>query len=679
MPPRRSKKNDIPVNNNTLEKFFTIHSTKPQTPRRVQPRVTTLFNNVKRRESGFDDVDMLGHDAKPNVKAEITGPTTRGSLRAENNAKAIGDVESDSSSVGSVIKQTEGLELIMLSDSESDNGLVDASSILGTKFNRALPATPARGSRTETSKARGTGYRNSLKSLVQASRRQKYDVEFLEKRMEQMSSDGEGVEVSTMEQSDAGSECSGAVGRALETLPKTDVERIRLQLGVIEGAQRGPIHLSLFHRHTQRSTLGQLPYGDGRFEDIEWLDGDVVESLCRAHIGDVRFFRHLILSHWVATQAHCGWRLTQNVGDVLVRAMCLDHDDKLAGSAFDTLCVFLDLQASTWELRQQSLLMLMQELQGVWRDRAEQIHNVDNAGGRSSNQGSPTPDPYVEIASSRPTEVVRTNAERIALLLDVASRGLEALSVEESSRVVALGVGALLDGANRTRSAHIQHSLTRLIGRISPPSKWVLVWGECVALLARQLGHLEMTTQLRIVDSLPMGSKRCMQLRHSLAFLFLRMQSVEIQAAGQMVRSMETSATLPGQIVLRMVGEMMDAGEELFRVGPETDFVRLEGAVGLLGNVLDSVQAMRDVRDEVKVVYRRLDGISQRISDGMADKIDKTLAKDAVQTLLVRVFMTAMSDAHERFNPACTPTSTLHSWLPAARRSSADSDSELDE
>ncbi|PIA13053.1 hypothetical protein COEREDRAFT_83732 [Coemansia reversa NRRL 1564] len=145
-----------------------------------------------------------------------------------------------------------------------------------------------------------------------------------------------------------------------------------------------------------------------------------------------------------------------------------------------------------------------------------------------------------------------------------------------------------------------------------------------------------------------------------------------------MVRNMATSATLPGQIVLRMVGEMMDAGEELFRVGPETDFVRLEGAVGLLSNVLDSVQAMRDVRDEVNVVYRRLDAISQRISDGMADKIDKTLAKDAVQTLLVRVFMTAMSDAHERLRPAYTQTSTLHSWLPAARRSSADSDSELD-
>ncbi|KAJ2805619.1 hypothetical protein H4R20_002020 [Coemansia guatemalensis] len=685
MPPRRSKKNDIPVNNNTLGKFFTITSSKSQTPRRVQPSLTALFSKAKKREDGADDVVMREHDTKPNVKSEVAGPTTRGNLRARQGAEAADNESSDSSSVGSVIQPTEGIESIMLSDSDSDSGLVDASTILGPALNTAVPATPVRGFATGTSKARGTPYRNSLKSLVQASRRQKYDVEFLENRMEQTSSDGEGVEDSAMEQSDGGSQYNGAVEHALEALPQIDVERIRLQLGVVEGAQRKPMRLSLFHRHTRGSSLGQLPYGDGRFEDIEWIDSDIVEDLCKSNIGNARFFRHLIGSHWIAAQAHRGWRLTQNVGDVLVRAMCLDHDDQLAASAYETLCVFLDLQASTWELQQGSFLMLLQELQGIWRDRAEEVPDPGKFGYSSSSsssiQRSPTPNPYVEIATnSRPAAIMRTNAERVALLMDIASRGLEELPVKDSSRVVALGVGVLLDSSNRIRSAHIQQGLARLIGRISPPSKWVLVWGECVLQLARQLGHLEMPAQLRIVDSLPMASKRCMQLRHSLAFLFLRGQSAEGHAAEQMFGSMAPSATLPGQIVLRMVGEMMDTDEELFRVGPETDFVRLEAAVGLLGNVLDSVQAMRDVRDEVKVVYRRLDTISQRISDGMADKIDKTLAKDAVQTLLVRVFMTALSDAHERLKPAYSTANTLHSWLPAAQLSSGDSsDSELDD
>ncbi|KAJ2076825.1 hypothetical protein H4R24_005481 [Coemansia sp. RSA 988] len=678
MPPRRSKKNDTPVNNSTLENFFTIHNTKSQTPQRVQPRLTSLFSKAKRRDDGVDDATRREHDAKPDIKAEA-GPTTRRSLRVRQSTEAANNEGSDSSSIDSVIHQTEGLESIILSDSESDSGLVDVSTILGSAPGKAVPVTPVRGFATGASKTKETPYRNSLKSLVQASRRQKYNVEFLENRMEQTSSDGEGVEDFAADQSDGGSQYNVAVGRALETLPQTDAERIRLHLGVVESAQRKPMHLSLFHRPTQCSSLGQLPYGDGRFEDIEWMDGDVVENLCRAHIGDLRFFRHLIGSCWVAAQVHCGWRLTQNVGDILVRAMCLDHDNQLAASAYDTLCLFLDLKASAWELQQHSLLMLLQELQGIWRDQAKENPDLDRAG-CSSNQQSPTPDLCMEVSANNcSAAILRTNAERIALLIDVASRGLEELTVEDSSRVVALGVGVLLDGANRIRSAHIQQGLARLIGRISPPSKWVLVWGECVAHLTRQLGHLGMPTQLRIVDSLPMASKRCMQLRHSLAFLFLRIQSVEGRTAEQVPRSVATSATLPGQIVLRMVGEMMDTGEELFRVGPETDFMRLEAAVGLLGNVLDSVQAMRDVRDEVKVVYRRLDFISQRISDGMADKIDKTLAKDAVQTLLVRVFMTAMSDAHERLKPAHSSKNTLHSWLPTARQSAGNSGSDSDE
>ncbi|KAJ2578604.1 hypothetical protein GGH19_000338 [Coemansia sp. RSA 1807] len=88
-------------------------------------------------------------------------------------------------------------------------------------------------------------------------------------------------------------------------------------------------------------------------------------------------------------------------------------------------------------------------------------------------------------------------------------------------------------------------------------------------------------------------------IRYSLSFLFLRMQISYYILADHLIECLATFAVLPGQIILRIVSEKMDTSEEIFRVGPDTDFVRLEAAVGLLGNVLDSVQAMQGVRDEV--------------------------------------------------------------------------------
>ncbi|KAJ2417125.1 hypothetical protein GGF41_005422 [Coemansia sp. RSA 2531] len=127
--------------------------------------------------------------------------------------------------------------------------------------------------------------------------------------------------------------------------------------------------------------------------------------------------------------------------------------------------------------------------------------------------------------------------------------------------------------------------------------------------------------------------------------------------------SLARAATLPSQIVLRVVSEMMHSGEQPFRVDASADFAQLEAAVGLLSNILDDTQAMYDVRDVARAIYQRLCAINRRISDGIADNIDKTLAKDAVQTLVVRLFMSVISDSTERLNPVYSSARTLDNWL----------------
>ncbi|KAJ2709299.1 hypothetical protein H4R19_004324 [Coemansia spiralis] len=147
-----------------------------------------------------------------------------------------------------------------------------------------------------------------------------------------------------------------------------------------------------------------------------------------------------------------------------------------------------------------------------------------------------------------------------------------------------------------------------------------------------------------------------MQLRRSLSFMLLRMQAPEYAMGEQSVEKLAVAVTLPRQTMLRMVSEMMDPDNELFCVGRDADFTRLGAAVGLLSNFLDCDQAMRD---EIDTIHRRLSAMSRRINDGMATRFDKTLAKDAIQTLLVRISMTAMSARSTR-----APASrTLDGWL----------------
>ncbi|KAJ2001703.1 hypothetical protein H4R26_003989 [Coemansia thaxteri] len=147
-------------------------------------------------------------------------------------------------------------------------------------------------------------------------------------------------------------------------------------------------------------------------------------------------------------------------------------------------------------------------------------------------------------------------------------------------------------------------------------------------------------------------------------FMQHALSSQWIKAQASSIESLARTATLPSQIILRVVSELMEGSDRLFRVNASVDFAKLEAIIGLLSNILDSVQAMRDVRDVSRAIYQRLCVINQRISDGVADSIDKTLAKDAVQTLVVRLLMTAVSDSTEqRLSPVYNTSTTLDSWM----------------
>ncbi|KAJ2359307.1 hypothetical protein IWW50_000029 [Coemansia erecta] len=658
MPPRRAKKSDPPPNNSTLAKFFTIHNAKPQPPKVMQPVLESLANSTEPYKPNMKPE----YDVQPADMPEDTGAGSYCS----------------SSSVGSVRMLMDTTDDAILLDSDSDSdGLVDASGLLGPprtvppktepfKAGLSNTAPPTRYSLRTSSLMRTpskpslntqTPYRNSLKSLVQTSRRQKYNLSFLEQRMDCDSSSSEDDEKEAS---------SALVESALNVLPQEDIKQVRAQLGTSREALQSSVQVSLFSKAERHNSLGRMACSNSRFTDISFSSSDPVERLCGAHLNDPRFFRSLIESSWIQAQAHCGWKLTQSVGDMLLRTMCLDRDSATAAGAFDTLQLYLDMHMSEWELRQSSLLALMEELQGTLRERAEEVEeeaaaDSDNTDG-SLSQGSSL-SVYVEIAVPSPASISRGNAERIAYLIEVASKSLEFLSVEDSCRVLVVFIGSLLDFRSRICSVRIQQSLAAMVDRISPPSKWMLVWPACVARLGKLFLRTGLPLQLFVTDSLPISNRRCMQIRHSLSFLFLRLQTSDYIMESHTIESLTNSSVLPGQIILRIVGEMMaDAGEELFRVGPNTDFVRLEAAVGLLSNVLDSVQAMRGVRDEARAICDRLSSMGQRINEGMADRIDKTLAKDAIQTLHCRVFMTTLVNTAGLSDHAGIPA-TLDGWL----------------
>ncbi|KAJ1665212.1 hypothetical protein IW140_003520 [Coemansia sp. RSA 1813] len=589
-------------------------------------------------------------------------------------------------------------EVLVISDDENDE-LVDPDNILGGIALNTPPRREGLRSRSSVSSiSRSVGtkqdatskkepppgptYRNTLKSLVRASVQKKYDLGFLEAHIEKQSgmSDSDSDDSSDGKHENGSNEdvtlCFNDINEGMNGTHRSetkaeDIQRIKAQLNVDTGSRHTPIRFLVFDSPENPQFLRK----DDALKDIVFDTRDAVDRHCEEHRSDTHFFRQLIVSRWIQAQGHRGWKLTQGVGDVLLRTVCCNEDLQAARCGLQTLCLFLELQHSSWKLDMTTLKMLIARVQGRKRDHVVSFESDDELADLERRQSLPSV--YVEIERKPPKAHIyqrqkrnlkRTNAERMPFLMQVASLALDSASVEDICWVVCTFVDCLLEHKNSLYIVHMQHSLASVIDRVAPASKWTLVWTACVTRIGQQLSHLRLPALLRVIESLPMSSKRCMQIRHSLAFLFLRLQTSDmVMADDNPMEKLAIAATLPSQIVLRVVGEMMDTSEDLFRIERSTNFCNVEAAVGLLGHVLDNVQALCDVKDEAREIYKRLSQMNRKINDGMASRIDKTLAKDAIQTLLVRVFMTAISDSKDRldmlYNSSSDSTSTIMTTL----------------
>ncbi|KAJ2773607.1 hypothetical protein IWQ56_000922 [Coemansia nantahalensis] len=682
MPPSRPRKAAPPSNNSTLGKFFKISSAKPGPAVRTQPKLTTMLSRAAKRQStdapANDDPQCDLPEAKPEAM-DVDLPDER-------EAELAADAVSSSDTEG-VDGRHGGPATCGLSDSDSDDGLVDATSILGAagvgavsgyglRPRVAAPTESPSTTASTPSTPHAAPYRNSLKSLVRESRRQKYSLDFLEERVRLASVAG-----AVSDESDAsgggagrpraqGPEGSAAVEMVLGALSERESEKVHAQLAADNGIHGRATRLSLFFNPRQPGSPGLPQCEPEHFRGQRLSDNDPVDRMCMARSGDAGFVRALLESRLLVARAHRGWRLTQGVGDGLLQAACFDADNCVAADAHETLCRLVDMGMSSWEFQGSRLLELLEVLLGTLHGSVKDTSGRadgdgddgdDDNGAADNSCASDSLSVVVEITRPLRAGAGQIGAERAAYLLDIASRTLGFGTVKESCDMLVMCVVALLDHGNRMQRPRIQRALARAVERV-PPDTWALVWPACVSWLGARFSGLRLPALLYIVDSLPTANQRCMQLRRSLSFMVLRMQTPEYAMGEQSVERLAVAVTLPSQIMLRMVSEMMDPDDELFSVGRDTDFARLEAAVGLLSNVLDSAQAMRAVRDEAETIHRRLSAMSQRINDGMATRLDKTLAKDAIQTLLVRISMTAMSVR----SMGASASKTLDRWFPDA-------------
>ncbi|KAJ2868770.1 hypothetical protein GGH93_006368 [Coemansia aciculifera] len=514
-----------------------------------------------------------------------------------------------------------------------------------------------------------TPYRNNLQSLVRAQESKKYDLEFLDEQMLHLS-DSDDDNGDSDKTTNITLLADHDVQSALPDIPKEDAERVCAQLRADVDSARSPACLTLFNTNTR---VHMAPVSTdkrvGAFA-TSFNEDDPVERVFSTftNVDDHHsILRRILKSGWIIAQANSGWKLTQPIGDMLLRTMCFESDRYIAHCAWLALQTCIELRIPAWELQLDTFFLFLEELQGKLCDRADDDKmSNDSMACQSDSSSTSSLSVYVAVVVPKHSSTARASAERVAFMLDIAARSLDLPSVADSCRVLTMFVASLLDHGNCLYHFRMQQSLASLLDRVSPASKWSLVWGELIAELGRLFVHLQIQTQLGIVEHLPASNKRCMQIRRSLSFLFLRKQSLDGSEGDVSLDSLARAATLPSQIVLRVVSEMMHGGEQPFRMDSSVDFAQLEAAVGLLSNTLDSVQAMHDVRDVARAIYQRLCAINRRISDGIADNIDKTLAKDAVQTLVVRLFMTAISDSTERLSPVYSSTRTLDNWLNAS-------------
>ncbi|KAJ1735153.1 hypothetical protein LPJ72_002012 [Coemansia sp. Benny D160-2] len=585
------------------------------------------------------------------------------------------------------------IEEIVISDDE----LIDPDSILGgggsggeaAKYSlRPSRTTGQRNADSKSEARRETrsvpAYRNTLKSLVRASAQKKYDLGFLDAHVESQRADmRDSGSDSDSDNNDGGGDVyndellqgSGAGATATGVLQQ--IKKTRL-VGIDGDPRRSPIRFSVFHQQRQVPLLDE----DFRLDSIVYDMNNPIDRICSAHRGDVRFFGRLIESRWMQTLACRGWMLTQGVGDILLHTACFGLNEQVADSALQSLCLFLEQQRCSWQVDVDTMYRIVGQIQGKRRVRVVSFES-DNEMTLAADSGV-----YVEIEREsprghlhqpqRPSNASDKPERAVSRLLKAGAMALSGqaatVSSEDTCRLVCLYVDCVLEHSSSPHVVQMQRSLGSVIDRIAPASKWTVVWTECVARIGRKLSHLPLRALLRVVECMPVSSRRCMQVRRSLAFLFLRLHSSDLAMSSEPSGSSSSThvhsrlaneAMIPSQIMVRIVGEMVvDSSEEqLFRIDDKSPagFARIEAAVGLLGHVLDNAQALHDVKDEAREIYRRLGQINRKISDGVADRIDKTLAKDAIQILLVRLAMTAISDSRDRVDMMYSGTDSADS------------------
>ncbi|KAJ2780110.1 hypothetical protein GGI15_003654 [Coemansia interrupta] len=480
---------------------------------------------------------------------------------------------------------------VLDSDSDSDSELVDADSILGVKTIVRPPPMSIK---------QRAKHRNTLKALVRETESRKYNYSFLEQHAHRESSDNdddddddkEGSHKSASDDEDFARDVLG-----------DDMARIRLQMGRHGQTQQ-----------RERMAL-QIAVFSGPSGGTQPLDMAIkVPRLARL-------------------QAVGGRLLTATTGDEIVHGMCLAKDQHVATECYAALIYALDMGISEWALEPRILYTLLERLVGTLTDRG--------ADAESSDSGNSTPSVYVEIVRTRPPDerLMRSCFERVAWLLDVASRAVGAVETEDYAQIVALYAYCLADQHVSASAVGIQKSLATFVCSIQPASRWTQVLSESVTRIARHFAPLLMRAQLQIVESLPVGSQRCIQLSQVLALSFLSMQVDPTRPSSQ------------GAEVHPVVAAAGLVEEGLLAVVSCPDFELLEARVCLLGRALTGVSVLRERPDSTKAVRTQLSVLNRRISDSIIDGMSKTLAKDAVQILISRIDMiTSSTSAHHQTN-----------------------------
>ncbi|KAJ1842464.1 hypothetical protein LPJ73_005791, partial [Coemansia sp. RSA 2703] len=553
MAPKRGKRKNAAVkNNSTITKFFAISSQPSDTPGPPTRRI-----GLPRSDS-----------ATPSLELNAAGA----------------DTDVDETPVATACPKPALLEplspiAVLDSGSDSDDGLVDADSILGVKSTFKPPAMTIR---------QRAKHRNTLKELVRESETRKYNYSFLEQHA---------LEAASGSQSDSDDggglrECASDDGGFARDVLGDDVARIRLQMG------------RLGERGLRQRSAAQIAVFGGLSREAQSLDMRMAfPRLARLHAAGGR---------WMSAAT----------GDELVSGMCYAKDRQVAAECYAALKYALGMRVSEWALEPNAFYTLLGRLVGTPLDGGADIEAPDTAGS--------TPPVYVEIVRTLPSieQEMRSNVERAAWLLDIACHAVGAVETDDYAQIAALYVYCLADHRVSPAAVSIRKSLAFLVRGIQPASRWAQVLSQCVARVLRCFASTTLRAQLQVVESLPTACQRCVQLRQSLALAFLSAQVDDTDSGSDLA--------MDAHPVLAAAGLVADG---LLAMNATADFELLETRVCLLGCVLAGVAVLREQPDATKAVRGQLAVLNRRICDSITDGMAKTLAKDAVQILLSRIDM----------------------------------------